>query len=68
MARIAGNDSDAKTTVAHLLDQFGFDTVDAGLLSESWRLQRDTPGYPLRRNAEKLRKNLAAAKCDAEKR
>jgi hypothetical protein len=30
--------------------------------------QRDTSGYGRRRNAEKLRKNLAAAKCDAEKR
>ena len=62
MARIAGNDSDAKTTVAHLLDQFGFDTVDAGLLSESWRLQRDTPGYGPRRTAEELRSDLAKAK------
>jgi predicted dinucleotide-binding enzyme len=29
---IAGNDGEAKATVARLLDQFGFDTVDAGLL------------------------------------
>ena len=43
-----------------------FEAVDAGLLSESWRLRRDAPGYGLRRNAEKLRKNLAGAKCYAE--
>lgn len=59
---IAGNDARAKATVAELIDQFGFDTVDAGPLSESWRIQRDTPGYGPRRNAEELRADLAAAK------
>lgn len=59
---IAGNDEAAKTTVTHLLDQFGFDTVDAGPLKESWRIQRDTPGYGPRRTAVELRQDLAAAK------
>jgi predicted dinucleotide-binding enzyme len=59
---IAGDDEGAKTTVAHLLDQFGFDTVDAGRLSEGWRIQRDTPGYGPRRTAAELRRDLAAAK------
>jgi 8-hydroxy-5-deazaflavin:NADPH oxidoreductase len=58
---IAGNDVAAKATVAKLLDEFGYDTVDAGPLSESWRIQRDTPGYGPRRTAEELRKDLAAA-------
>jgi len=58
---IAGNDARAKQDVAALLDQFGFDTVDAGPLGESWRIQRDTPGYGPRRTAEALRKDLAAA-------
>jgi 8-hydroxy-5-deazaflavin:NADPH oxidoreductase len=58
---IAGNDAAAKATVAKLLDEFGYDTVDAGPLSESWRIQRDTPGYGPRRTAEELRKDLAAA-------
>ncbi len=62
---IAGNDAGAKATVTKMLDQFGFDTVDAGPLSESWRIQRDTPGYGPRRNAEELRKDLAAAKRPA---
>ena len=31
---IAGNDADAKAVVTRLLDQFGFDTVDAGPLAE----------------------------------
>ena len=59
---IAGDDAEAKSTVTHLLDQFGFDTADAGPLKEGWRIQRDTPGYGPRRNAEELRKDLAAAK------
>jgi predicted dinucleotide-binding enzyme len=59
---IAGNDGEAKAQVTHLLDLFGFDTVDAGPLSEGWRIQRDTPGYGPRRNAEELRRDLAAAK------
>jgi predicted dinucleotide-binding enzyme len=59
---IAGDDPDAKATVTHLLDQFGFDTVDAGALPEGWRIQRDTPGYGPRRNAGELRKDLAAAR------
>lgn len=59
---IAGDDMQAKATVTELLDQFGFDTVDAGPLAEGWRIQRDTPGYGPRRNAEELRADLAAAK------
>jgi len=59
---IAGNDPNAKKQVAALIDQFGFDTVDMGPLNESWRIQRDTPGYGPRRTVEELRKDLAAAK------
>jgi predicted dinucleotide-binding enzyme len=58
---IAGDDPGAKATVTQLLDKFGFDTVDAGPLKEGWRIQRDTPGYGPRRNAEELRRDLAAA-------
>ena len=63
---IAGDDASAKATVTDLLDQFGFDTVDAGPLKEGWRIQRDTPGYGPRRNAEELRRDLAAAKRYAD--
>jgi 8-hydroxy-5-deazaflavin:NADPH oxidoreductase len=59
---IAGDDANAKATVTKMLDVFGFDTVDAGPLKEGWRIQRDTPGYGPRRNAEELRSDLAAAK------
>jgi 8-hydroxy-5-deazaflavin:NADPH oxidoreductase len=63
---IAGDDPSAKATVTRLLDEFGFDTVDAGPLKEGWRIQRDTPGYGPRRTAEELRKDLAAAKRYAD--
>jgi 8-hydroxy-5-deazaflavin:NADPH oxidoreductase len=64
---IAGDDLDAKAAVKDLLDQFGFDTVDAGPLKEGWRIQRDTPGYGPRRTAEELRRDLAAAKRYADR-
>jgi predicted dinucleotide-binding enzyme len=63
---IAGDDEEAKAIVARLIDQFGFDTVDAGPLKEGWRIQRDTPGYGPRRTAEALRRDLAAAKRYAD--
>jgi hypothetical protein len=58
---IAGDDASAKATVSDLLDRFGFDTVDAGPLAESWRIQPGSPGYGPRRNAEELRRDLATA-------
>jgi len=58
---IAGNDAAAKSVVSQLIDQFGFDVVDIGPLSESWRIQRDTPGYGPRRTTEELKRDLAAA-------
>ncbi|HEY5451518.1 MAG TPA: NADPH-dependent F420 reductase [Polyangia bacterium] len=64
---IAGDDPDARATVARLIDQFGFDVVDAGALKEGWRIQRDTPGYGPRRNAEELRRDLAAARRYADR-
>jgi predicted dinucleotide-binding enzyme len=63
---IAGDDAGAKATVARLIDQFGFDVVDAGPLAEGWRIQRDTPGYGPRRTAEEIKRDLAAAKRYAE--
>lgn len=63
---IAGDDPLAKATVTQLLDEFGFDTVDAGPLAEGWRAQRDTPAYVIRQNADELRANLAAAKRYAD--
>jgi predicted dinucleotide-binding enzyme len=63
---IAGDDEGAKGAVTRLLNQFGFDTVDAGPLKDGWRIQRDTPGYGPRRTASELRQDLAAAKRYAD--
>ncbi|MFY0526439.1 NADPH-dependent F420 reductase [Archangium gephyra] len=49
---IAGNDAQAKKTVAGLIDTFGFDVIDTGPLSEGWRFQPDLPAYYHRHNAE----------------
>ena len=46
---------------AALYDRLGFDTVSAGPLSESWRLERDRPAYVARQTAAELRENLAKA-------
>ena len=62
---IAGDDESAKAAVARLIDQFGFDVVDVGPLKESWRIQRDTPGYGPRRTADELKRDLAAAQRPA---
>lgn len=58
---ISGDYPEANATVAALQDEFGFDTVDAGPLSESWRLQRDMPVYGVRTTADEMREGLAKA-------
>ncbi len=58
---VAGDDTEAKQVVTDLIDAFGFDVVDAGPLADSWRIERDTPGYGPRLTAEQLRDALAAA-------
>lgn len=42
---IAGDDMAAKSVVSGLVDETGFDTVDAGPLSDSWRFQPGAPAY-----------------------
>jgi 8-hydroxy-5-deazaflavin:NADPH oxidoreductase len=42
---IAGDDPAAKAKAAQLLDTLGWDTVDAGPLAQSWRLQPGTPAF-----------------------
>jgi predicted dinucleotide-binding enzyme len=59
---IAGDDPEAKAVVATLLDEFGFDAVDAGPLAEGWRFQRDMPAYTNRMTASEAREKLAAAR------
>jgi predicted dinucleotide-binding enzyme len=58
---VAGDDRRAKEVVIRLLDQLGFDGVDAGTLDQSWRQQPGTPVYGTDLNAEGVRKALASA-------
>ena len=51
----------AKQTVMQLVDELGFDPVDAGGLDESWRQQPGTPVYTKDFEAERLRRGLAEA-------
>lgn len=58
---VAGDDPKAKAVVMHLIDEIGFDAVDAGTLDESWRQQPDTPVYAKDYDAEGVRRALAGA-------
>ncbi|MGC0329406.1 putative dinucleotide-binding enzyme [Streptomyces sp. SAI-170] len=58
---VAGDDEAAKAKVRALVDELGFDTVDAGGLADSWRQEPDTPVYGLRAGVEAVTKALAAA-------
>jgi 8-hydroxy-5-deazaflavin:NADPH oxidoreductase len=58
---VASDDRRAKDTVIRLLDQLGFDGVDAGGLDDSWRQQPGTPVYGTDLDAEGVRKALAEA-------
>jgi predicted dinucleotide-binding enzyme len=58
---VAGDDQRTKEIVMRLVDQLGFDPVDAGTIDESWRQQPDTPVYASDHDAEGLRQALASA-------
>lgn len=58
---VAGDDERAKRVVMGLVDELGFDPVDAGGLDESWRQQPGSPVYAADLGAEPLREALAQA-------
>jgi 8-hydroxy-5-deazaflavin:NADPH oxidoreductase len=58
---VAGEQPDAKAAVLRLVDDLGFDPVDADGLDESWRQQPGTPAYCLDLDATALRRALAEA-------
>jgi len=59
---IAGDSAEAKAVASRLVDEVGFDPVDAGGLEESWRQEPSTPAYCCDWNADETRRALAAAK------
>jgi len=58
---VAGDDERAKSVVLRLVDELGFDAVDAGELDDSWRQQPGTPVYAADFDAEGVRRALASA-------
>ncbi|MFB7503836.1 NADPH-dependent F420 reductase [Streptomyces broussonetiae] len=58
---VAGDDAAAKAKVRALIDELGFDTVDAGGIDDSWRQQPGTPVYGLQAGTEAVEKALAEA-------
>lgn len=58
---VAGDRPDDKKVVLDLVDQLGFDPVDAGSLEESWRQQPGTPVYTADLDEPGVRHALAEA-------
>ena len=58
---VAGDDPVAKKVVMDLINELGFDAVDAGTIDESWRQQPGTPVYGATTDANGVRLALAAA-------
>jgi 8-hydroxy-5-deazaflavin:NADPH oxidoreductase len=58
---VAGDDAAAKARLIELLDQMGFDGLDAGSLQDSWRQEPGTPAYCTDLDLAALPAALAAA-------
>jgi len=58
---VAGDDDDAKRIVMGLVDELGFDPVDAGGLDDSWRQEPGTAVAGAETDAAGLREALASA-------
>jgi predicted dinucleotide-binding enzyme len=59
---VAGDDRRAKDVVIRLVEELGFDGMDAGSLDESWSQQPGTPVYCTDLDAEGVRRALGEAK------
>jgi predicted dinucleotide-binding enzyme len=58
---VAGGPVEARAKVMRLVDELGFDPVDAGGIEESWRQQPGTPCYTKDLSSVQLKVALAAA-------
>ena len=58
---VAGSPLDARAAVLRLVDDLGFDPVDAGDLDNSWRQQTGTPAYCRDLEVAALQRALAGA-------
>ncbi|WP_438351034.1 NADPH-dependent F420 reductase [Paenibacillus sp. FA6] len=58
---IAGNDLSQKQIIMDVVNELGFDAVDSGSLSDSWRQQPGTPAYCTELTKEELTETLKKA-------
>jgi predicted dinucleotide-binding enzyme len=58
---VSGDDDAAKAIVMNLVDELGFDPIDAGGLDESWRQQPGTPVYCTDLDGDAVRRALSEA-------
>jgi len=63
---IAGDDPQAKSVAAALVDDAGFDPFDAGSLAHSWRFERAMPAYCMWLDRTQLQAELDAARRGEE--
>ncbi|MBX8544148.1 hypothetical protein K5D53_05805 [Pseudomonas cichorii] len=61
---IYGEDSSVREIVIGLINDLGFDGIDAGQLAESWRQQPGSPAYCTELTAPKLKEALGRAVKD----
>jgi hypothetical protein len=61
---VSGDNEKSKKIVMTLVDEMGFDAIDAGPLSESWRYQPGTPAYCSDPTIQQLLVLLQRAKRD----
>lgn len=57
----ASDHPEAAELVARVYDEFGYDTVNVGPLSESWRVERDQPAAASPQTRSEIEQNLARA-------
>jgi predicted dinucleotide-binding enzyme len=58
---VAGDDAQAKKIVLELVDELGFDPIDADGLDESWRQEPGSPVYTHDYDADGVRRALSQA-------
>ena len=58
---VYGDDPESRAVVEAMIDEFGFDALDGGPLADSWRIERDQPGYARPDARADLERHLAAA-------
>jgi 8-hydroxy-5-deazaflavin:NADPH oxidoreductase len=63
---VASDDAAAKAVVIGLLDRYGFDAVDTGVLAQGWRFERAKPAYCVPFDRAGMERAIAQARRDQE--